>query len=89
MIPSSRANLELVVTEVTKDMLVANLASRNTMLISETGLSIELKSKSGLSFFIPQPLMDNRYYTVGQLEEIETSLSGVSVELHPIDYNLC
>lgn len=82
------SHLSLVVsTEVTKAILLANLAQREVSLIGETGISIQMQM-GRLTLFIPQPLMDNQYYTIGQLEEIEDSLGAFGIELLPIDYNL-
>ena len=84
---AARPAITLAKTEVTKELLLANLAVKDAKMVGEGGLSIEMVSKENITFFIPQPLMESKYYTIGQLEEIETSLNGVAVDLFPIDYN--
>lgn len=75
-------------TEVNKDLLIANLKMRGLAVVNETGASIQLKTENGTCCFIPQPLVGDSFYSVEQLEKIETALGTVEVELLPIDYNL-
>lgn len=83
---SAQPKLRLVVTDTTKAVLLANLVMKGAAVVNETGISIEMK-RNGTTFFIPQPLIENSYYSTGQLEEIETSLNGVGIDLLPIDHN--
>jgi len=81
-------HLRLVSTEVTKGILIGNLIMKGAKsVLDETGLSIQLENADGNVFFVPQPLVDDEYYSTSQLQEIETTLIHNNIDLLPIDYN--